>query len=65
MCKFHNEEYIEYLEQYVSKDIVSKYGSIGIGNYGCYSSVVDRFAYPSDEEKRLEFLKKRQQFKVG
>ena len=34
MCRFHNMEYVEYLEQYVSKDIVAKYGSIGMGVNG-------------------------------
>lgn len=38
MSRFHNEEYISYLEQYVSKDIVTKLNTAGI----------DRFAYPSE-----------------
>lgn len=66
MTRFHNEEYIDYLEQYVSKDIVAKYGTVGVGTAaGGLSSGIDRFLYPADEEKRLEFLRKRQQFKVG
>lgn len=66
MCRFHNEEYIDYLEQYVSKDIVAKFGSIGnTPNNAILSTSIDRFSYPFEEDKRLEFLKKRQQFKVG
>jgi histone deacetylase 1/2 len=39
MGKFHSEDYLNYLEQFVSKDITSKFASIGI----------DRFAYPSNQ----------------
>lgn len=39
MSKFHNEEYLSYLEQYVSKDISQKFTSLGL----------DRFCYPPTE----------------
>ena len=42
MSKFHNEDYIAYLEQFVSKDIVAKLNTAGI----------DRFAYPPDPDER-------------
>ena len=54
MCRFHNMEYVEYLEQYVSKDIVAKYGSIGMGVNGGggiagnFGGPIDRFQYPVD-----------------
>lgn len=43
MCRFHNEEYVAYLEQYVSKDIVAKYNSIGMNPSS--SSAVNTFNY--------------------
>lgn len=64
MSRFHNEEYVNYLEQYVSKDIVAKYGSVGLAG-STNGTPIDRFSYPLDEDKRVEFLRKRQQFKVG
>lgn len=52
MARFHAEEYVDYLEQYVSKDIVAKYSGIGStpfysssANY--LSSPIDRFNYPN------------------
>lgn len=54
MCRFHNEEYIDYLEQYVSKDIVAKFGSVGsTPNYAAFNTPIDRFSYPLEEDKRL------------
>lgn len=55
MTRFHNEEYVSYLEQFVSRDLMTKLNMAGI----------DRFAYPSDPSERYEFLTKRQEFKVG
>lgn len=50
MSRFHNQEYIEYLEQYVSKDIVAKFGSVGIGSTSqMYNGSIDRFQYPPEE----------------
>ena len=37
MNKFHSEDYLNYLELFVSKDISSKLGSIGIDRFN-YSS---------------------------
>ena len=36
MARFHSEDYLNYLEQFVSRDITSKFSNMGI----------DRFAYP-------------------
>ena len=36
MFRFHSEDYLTYLEQYVTKDLANKLGQMGI----------DRFAYP-------------------
>jgi hypothetical protein len=55
MTKFHTEDYINYLEQYVSKDISNKFNSFGI----------DKFVFPQNQENSLEFLMKKQKFKVG
>lgn len=55
MGRFHSEDYLNYLEQYVSKDISSKFANVGI----------DRFAYPSAQQPALDFLEHRQHFKVG
>jgi histone deacetylase 1/2 len=53
MARFHSEDNLGYLEQYVSKDIAAKMGLLGI----------DRFNYPTLGAQ--EFLEKRQRFKVG
>ena len=53
MSRFHSEDYINYLEQYVTKDITSRMNFVGI----------DRFAYPSSFPN--QFLELRQKFKVG
>jgi hypothetical protein len=55
MGKFHNEDYLNYLEKYVSKEISSKFTSFGI----------DRFSFPQNESICLEYLEKRQTYKVG
>lgn len=46
--------------------MVAKYGSVGLpfGNIN-NGQLIDRFTYPVEEDKRLEFLQKRQEFKVG
>lgn len=38
MNRFHSEDYLSYLEQYVSKDLTNKFSQMGI----------DRFNYPSN-----------------
>lgn len=71
MTRFHAPEYIDFLEQYVAKDISNKIGnafapSLNInGIVNTYCSPVDRFDYPSDPHQRVDFLEKRQQYKVG
>lgn len=55
MARFHSEDYLNYLEQFVSRDITSKFSNMGI----------DRFAYPSTNSGGLEFLEQRQRYKVG
>ena len=55
MGRFHSEDYLNYLEQFVSRDITSKLTSMGI----------DRFAYPATNSGGLEHLEQRQRFKVG
>lgn len=55
MGRFHSEDYLLYLEQFVSKDISNKFTTVGI----------DRFAYPSAPDQALSFLEDRQHFKVG
>lgn len=55
MSRFHSEDYLSYLEQFVSKDIANKFGTLGI----------DRFSYPPVPAQTLEFLEMRQKFKVG
>ncbi len=46
MARFHSEDYLTYLSQYVSKDLVSKFNAAGI----------DRFAYPSGQSQGVDFL---------
>lgn len=70
MCRFHNEEYVDYLEQYVSKDVVAKHSSLTSTSYysapnSYLSTPVDRFAYPNKLSDKYDFLSKRQTFKVG
>lgn len=70
MTRFHNEEYIDYLEQYVSKDIVAKFSSVGAPPFYSTSSNylsgnIDRFNYPGGLEEKNAFLAQRQRFKVG
>ena len=55
MGRFHTEEYLTSLEQYVSRDITNKFASVGI----------DRFAYPAQSLTATEVLEGRQRFKVG
>jgi hypothetical protein len=55
MARFHTEDYVNYLEQYVSKDISNKFNSFGI----------DKFVFPQNQEASLDFLEKKQKFKVG
>ena len=55
MSRFHSEDYLTYLEQYVSKDLLNKLNAVGI----------DRFAYPPSPSQGLDFLEMRQRFKVG
>ena len=55
MVRFHSEDYLTYLEQYVSKDLVTKLGLIGI----------DRFAYPASQLQSVDFMELRQRYKVG
>jgi histone deacetylase 1/2 len=54
MGRFHSEDYLNYLEQYVSKDISNKFINLGI----------DRFAYPTPQLS-TEAQVYRQHFKVG
>lgn len=46
MSRFHSEDYLSYLEQYVSKDLLNKLNAVGI----------DRFAYPQGQNQGLDFL---------
>ena len=55
MCRFHSEDYVGYLESFVSRDIVNKYGSAGI----------DRSQSKENPSQTLENMELRQQYKVG
>lgn len=55
MARFHSDDYLNYLEQFVSRDITSKFSSMGI----------DRFAYPPSTSGGVHFLEQRQRYKVG
>ena len=55
MNRFHSEDYLSYLEQYVTKDLANKMALMGI----------DRFNYPPSQQSAVDFLELRQRYKVG
>ena len=55
MNRFHSEDYLSYLEQYVTKELANKMALMGI----------DRFNYPPSQQSAVDFLELRQRYKVG